>query len=215
MIEDALRGFLRRGHALADEDESEEAVARTERQARRDRLEHSGVLERMDEDGVSAVVSDRLGATAALQWVRTWMLAPRPALVLLGEPGVGKTIAAAWALTQRPGRYIRAEDLCEMRKEGGRRGRELYQAMLRPDLLVLDELGGETDLPLAAKTLQDVVDVRQRVSRRTLIMGNLKTRAELVSRYDKRTLDRLGVDRDEDGIAVFRFVDGPSMRKTR
>jgi len=128
--------------------------------------------------------------------------------MLLGDPGQGKTVAAAWALSRCAGRYIRANELCELRASRWR-GRDRYQKHLTTELLVIDELGTEADISLAAPTLQDVIDARQRLPRRTLLLGN---DLDLVARYDARTLDRLGIEGDDHGIAILRTLRGPSLR---
>lgn len=196
---------------------SPEQVARWEAQQqhrdRRDRLDASGIIERLDEGGAPAIIDDTPMDTRALRLVRTWLMSSRPALVLLGDPGQGKTVAAAWALARMPGRYITAQSLCELHplSKNWREKSRWYQH-LRTELLVIDELNRETDATIATVCLQDVIDVRQRAPRRTLLLGNI-TLADFVKRYDGRTLDRLGVDSDHAGIAIVRELKGKSMRK--
>lgn len=211
-IEDALASVLKRGmQSLASEDEIRAWEGELAVRNRRERLAASGIDERLDADGAEAIVHDRALDTRALQLVRAWVASSRPALVLLGDRGQGKTVAAAWALARCAGRYVRASDLCEMR-EAGWRQRDAYQRHLRTELLVVDELGTEADLTAAARMLQDVVDARQRRPRLTLLLGNQMSREELAERYDPRTLDRLGTSGDEHGIALFRLLRGRSLR---
>lgn len=214
-LDDVLASVMDRGIALAATDEELAAweAEETLRQ-RHERLVASGIAERLTESGIAALVHDRSEDTRALQLVRPWVAKnSRPMLVLLGDMGVGKTHAAAWALSRKPGRYIRARDLVEL-GHGGRSDRAHFWEALRTELLVIDELGLERDETEARDTLQDVVDARQRLPRRTLLLGNL-TAKELADRYDARTLDRMGAKSDDAGIAIFRRLRGKSRRRAR
>jgi DNA replication protein DnaC len=206
-----LERILERGlELIVDDTKLARFHAEQAQNDRRERLEASGISERLDGRGAQAIVDDAPQATRALELVQAWLISPRPMLVLLGEPGQGKTVAAAWGLARIQGRYVRAQDLCDMRANW--RERNTYRYHLRTGMLVLDELGTERDESAARDTLQDVVDARQRLPRRTLILGNL-TKAQLVERYDKRTLSRLGVERDDDGLALLRSLKGADLRK--
>lgn len=210
-IDDELQRVLDRGaELLASEEDMERFSAKQAERDRRDRLETSGISEHLDLRGADAIGRDAPERSRSLDLVRTWLVSTRPMLMLLGEPGQGKTVAAAWALARMSGRYVREQDLCEMRANW--RTRREYRSHVRCELLVLDELGTERDPVGAADTFQDVVDNRQRSPRRTLLLGNLD-RTKLVEIYDKRTLDRLGLESDDHGIAVIRSLKGPSMRK--
>lgn len=208
-----LGRILERGRDLVVSDEELARFnARQAQRDRRDRLETCGISDRLDLRGAEAIVDDKPERSRALELVQAWLLSSRPMLVLLGDPGQGKTVAGAWALARMAGRYVRAAELCEMRKNW--RERHRYYQHLRTELLYLDELGTEDDPIEAQRTLQDVVDARQRPPRRTLISGNL-SKAKVVERYDARTLSRLGIDSDDDGIALLRALKGPDMRKAK
>lgn len=212
-IDAELTRVLERGReVLATGEEIARWEAQQGRRDRAGRIETSGIGDRLDADATRAIVEDTLRSNVrALELVRAWLASPRAMLVLLSvEPGLGKTTAAAWALSRVHGRYVRAQELCELRAAW--RERERYDSMVRGELLVIDELGTERDATEARETLQDVVDLRQRMPRRTLLLGNLEP-AEFESRYDKRTLDRLGVAGDDSGIAVVRSLKGTSLRR--
>lgn len=211
-LDPALQRTLERCQALyISEDELERWEAKQGERARRDRLDASGISERLDAEGALAVINDTPRPTRALTLVRPWMLSSRPMLALFGDVGQGKTVAAAWALARVAGRYVTAQALCELRAAGWReRGR--FESHLRTELLVVDELGRERDAAQALETLMEVVDMRQRLPRRTLLLGNIDA-ATLIARYDKATLDRLGLDSDDSGIAVVRYLRGESLRK--
>jgi DNA replication protein DnaC len=212
-VDDHLQRVLERcGEFVVSDEEIARFEAQQGERDRRDRIESSGIGEHLDESGAAAIIADRPTETRALALVRTWLISSRPMLVLTGPPGVGKTVAAAWALSRLPGRYARAQELCEMRENWRERAR--WATHLRCEILVVDELGLERDPALAKETLQDVVDKRQRTPRRTLLLGNLD-KAGLVARYDARTLDRLGIDDDASGIAILRSLKGESLRRAR
>lgn len=211
-VDEHLRRVMERGAELvATDDELRRFEAQQIEHDRLQRIETSGISERLDEAGVHAIVHDRAKSTRALELVRAWVVSSRPVLVLLSRsPGLGKTVSAAWALARFNGRYVRAHDLCVMRDERAQRQR--YYQHLRAELLVIDELGLERNETDAKDMLLDVVDARQRLPRRTLLLGNLD-KAAFVARYDARTLSRLGIDSDHAGIALIRSLKGDDLRK--
>lgn len=206
-----LEAVLRRAQdSVCTPEELAAWEASTEREERSARLEASGITERLTAQGIAALVHDRTKPTRALQFVQAWTLASRPMLVLLGDVGVGKTFAASWVLTRKRGRYARAQELVEM-LHGNAQQRDLFWRHARTEVLVIDELGLERDEAEARITLHEIVDARQRLPRRTLLLGNL-TAQQVVQRYDARTLDRMGMLSDDAGVAVFRTLRGESIR---
>lgn len=178
---------------------------RRERERREELLRTSGVAEVLSAHGLDAVVRDRCEPTRALELVQQWLASPWPVMLLCGPPGTGKTVAAAWALAARPGRYVELERLCQLRRERYGDPGETYWRCLQAEMLVVDELGAEEDRARGVATLHEVIDRRQRCPRRTMLLGNLDA-SQLRARYDERTLDRLRE------VAVIRAVTGTSMR---
>jgi hypothetical protein len=195
--------------AIASPEEIEAYERERAESARAELLELSGISDALDRDGLNAVVRDRAKETRGLELVRQWLASRWPMMVMLSPPGLGKTVSAAWALARHPGRYVEAQELCRMRTSRVPGDREAYERLRRCELLVVDELGCE-DVPHSESkaTLQDVVNVRQRKPRRTLLLGNL-SREQFDGRYDPRTIDRM---RD---AAIFRGIRGESMRGAR
>jgi DNA replication protein DnaC len=191
---------------LASDDEIARWERRREEQARSELLALSGIGEVLTTGGADAVGRDQCESTRALELVRQWLASRVPVLALFGPRGVGKTVAAAWGLARTPGRYIEAASLCTMRRENFGAPSEGYLRAARAGLLVVDELGTEPNIDDAQATLHDIVNRRQRLPRRTLLLGNLD-RGAFLARYDGRTLDRLRE------IAAIRKIDGDSMRK--
>ena len=196
-------------HLVADaESDAFDEVIREDN--RLELIRASGVEPVLTDAGLRAVLRrDEGGARAprALELTRAWMspASQHPILVLFGGTGVGKTVAAAWALSQRPGHYVEAETLCkESRSHFGGPSPEFWR-YVRSEFLVIDELGMEHSEDLAAATLHEVVNRRQRLPKRTLLLGNLN-RAQWTTRYDSRTRSRL------QEVGVIRRVDGMDLR---
>ena len=61
--------------------------------------------------------------------------------------------------------------------EGERQARRAAQRYLACDLLILDDLGSEQDLPSARSSLYEVVNSRLQADRHTIISSNLSTQA--------------------------------------
>lgn len=151
-----------------------------------------------------------LKRTRALSAVGQWREDERRTVIaLLGTVGTGKTTSAALAalraLQQRQSVvYVKEPTLLRWRKFI--RHQDDLAAMLRADLLIVDELG--TCLPKDAEdarmSILEIVDDRLSVGR-TMLLGNLD-RASFGQRYDARLVDRLA----EVGLIV--DVSGPSLR---
>lgn len=220
------------GRSLADvlarakpksEEELEELEVRSARDARKERLERSGIV--IKPTPRQLLLADKLYPTQALASTKRWLAAatrtPGPGpnwCFLCGGMGAGKSVAAAWALSRQDGRYTTLETyLRDYRRYLDDRSpqdrtdlaRDIY---VRSGLLVLDELGTETDSVLMRASLQWLVE--NRFARRrhlTLVITNLP-KVDVMNRfrtgiYDARTWDRLKAD------ALVVSVDGESMRR--
>lgn len=235
---------------VLDEAELQARERDLHREARRERLMNSPIRESLsasqDENGrvvtdESLILHDRCEPTMALEAVRRWVgkwsnvhsaSVTRPVLILAGPPGIGKSVAAAWAVAEVGARYVRFPELIEdhrafQRKAGIRElehERDMFATKyVRPGFVVLDELGieGERDAEAAKEALAYFVEKRQLWHQRTLMLTN-KSNAELLARfetgqYDQRTLDRLRrllitADVDENRIAL--DLKGRSMRRS-
>lgn len=207
LIEDALERAIARASQTALATEAEVAAYERERHEslRREMLDQCGIEPLLDVQGIEAVVRDACEQTDALRMVRQWLAGRIPVLVLLSDPGLGKTVSAAWALTRHAGLYQKANELARLRSSFEPADQDAWKRYLRSGLLVVDELGVEDRG--AKEMLGAVIDARQRPSRRTLLLSNL-SRVELERRYDARMLDRLRA------IGVFRSIRGASMRKS-
>jgi len=201
-----LEDVLARAEAsLASDVEIAEWEREQASRTRHELLTLSGIGDALSQVGADAIVRDRPSETHCLRLVRSWLASRRPVLALFGGVGVGKTVAAAWALARTPGRYVRAHDLTRMRRGDFGQPDPDYWRHVRGELLVIDELGTEENAEHAGATLWDALDRRLRLPRRTLLLGNLD-RQTLETRYDGRTLSRLRE------VAVLRAVRGADMR---
>jgi len=188
------------------------------------------------------ILHDRCEHTMALEavqrWVHKWASVhtasiTRPALIIAGPTGIGKTMAAAWAVAEVGARYVRFPELIEdhrafQRKAGIREletERHAFNAkFVRPGFVILDELGieGDRDRDGAKEALAYFVEKRQMWHQRTLVLTN-KSNAELLARfesgqYDQRTLDRLRrllITAVEDDSRIALDLKGDSMRRAR
>ena len=168
-------------------------------------------------EDLTALIDDKLTKTKSLEHVKQWLeiangrrvsRTGRPVrfLALVGGVGVGKTVAAAYALAQEPGLYVTAEEMRRRLCSSNWRDAEWQQRVLRARLVVVDDVGAET-LEGSREALFELVNRRMGETRAlTLLTGNL-TSAELVGRYDARTIDRLQY------VGVIVEIKGQSMRR--
>ncbi|MCY1429013.1 Chromosomal replication initiator protein DnaA [compost metagenome] len=138
-------------------------------------------------------------------------------LMLLGSVGTGKThLAAAIAVELvRMGakvRYLLASELIRAIKatfgrDAARSEQQVYDEMLEPDLLIIDEIGVQHGTEFERNALFEVVNGRYGRMLPTLIISNLGP-TELPACLGERVIDRF---RENEGIAVvFRW---PSARR--
>lgn len=209
----------------ATDDEIAAMESRLESEAQRDRLAASGISRVLRASDKHAVLTNSLADTEALRKVKNWLAlatrTPKPGrnvLVLCGDPGLGKTVAAAWALSKRGGIYVKIDeylrdyDRWQRDRSFQDESSTILRRYKRAHLVVLDELGRERNGDLARDAIYDLIDSRQTRRRElTLIITNLSAddMNERLGRgvYDDRTNDRLARDGWVTGVA------GASMRR--
>lgn len=208
---------------VASDDEILEYERRMQREMWRERLANSGIDGLREEDR-ARILADDLLPTQALHAVRKWLAAAmrtvepgKNQLVICGGMGTGKTLAAGWAVSRNGGIYVTVETyLRDYARWLSDRSREDASAptmwrFKRAGLVVLDELGTETDAGLMTRAFERLIDSRQSRRRElTLILTNL-SRVEFIERlrcgiYGGRTHDRMKRD------AAVIEVTGASMR---
>lgn len=145
--------------------------------------------------------SPPLKNTAALAAVREWLAAsPRPALLMLAGPtGIGKTVAACYAIAKLGGMYARSYALT-------RPGFDIDAAQAA-EVLVLDQSGREHVGPSAfgMAALEEIIDGRYASRLPTILVCNL-TREQWESRYDDIIAERMR------GDGQWVQLDGDSLR---
>lgn len=124
-------------------------------------------------------------------------------VVLTGNQGRGKTLAACYAIARQGGIYTRAPQWTR------RGGVDVEQAIAAP-VLVIDQFGrehwGESHWTISQ--LEDVIDTRsQSLSKWTFLVGNLT-----VEQFLERVKDTTIADRVIGGYGVFVEFGGESVR---
>ena len=127
-------------------------------------------------------------------------------LVLGGETGTGKSIAAASALLScretlrtlsgeefprwtRRGLYVKASELARAPQYGKEADRARERLHMR-QLLIIDDIGAETATELWRDSFGDLIDARMRGGMKTILTTNLPGK-ELRTRYGDRVIRRL------------------------
>lgn len=163
------------------------------------------------------VVEDRLYSTAPLEAVKVWLAAPPPVMVMVGDPGVGKSVACAWAALERVGQpggleYVLESELAEWRW-AMRRHEADWQRAIDASTVIVDELGRTEGSRRELARIAVAELVHHRASgygnkRRTMLQGNLILE-DLEDVLDPRLVDRL-VE-----IGTVRHFAGESLRGRR
>lgn len=190
----------------------DERVLEAKRRVRRERV--AGV--RFDDPADAlAIASGRFNATVpALRVVRSWLEASAAAgqrvLVLVGPPGTGKTFAAAWALAELGGAFVKSDELarCSLARFGDDRARFTGLVETR-GVLIVDEVGCDERLARDERlALASVVADRGSVNGDaypTILVSNLDAH-RLEQLLDERTVDRLSA------FGAIETVTGASLR---
>ena len=174
--------------------------AREGRMLRESRLETNKIRTAITPEDYRAIVRGTLDLTkSALRMTRGWVDSVRGSrgakrhvryLSLVGEKGLGKTVAAAWAIAELGGYYLSANALRELAESRDWRDAERRQAVLDAALVVLDDLGTESLSPETQGYVHRLIDERQSVKYGTIITTNLDG-AAIEARYGDRAWSRL------------------------
>lgn len=175
-------------------------------------LERSGAGER----SLKAAASPQ--QTHAIEAATLWMAEapPRWALMLRGDVGTGKTVAACWALRRAAlqGESVAFRKSGEVtRLSGFAAGADELRMLKTVGLLVLDDVGAESLNEWGRALLVELLDARYEANARTVLTANPPWEApsdkpSLVGRLGQRIVDRL-----RQGGRVVELT-GKSMRRT-
>lgn len=141
---------------------------------------------------LEAVYDSRPIDCDALGAVQDFLASPRTVLCLSGGVGLRKTGSACWALSQRPGRYVKAARLAALATSPLDDERAAYSLLFRCQMLVLDDLGGEyaDDKGFFVKMLTELLDARYEAKLKTIITTNLDWKT-FETQYGARVADRV------------------------
>jgi DNA replication protein DnaC len=143
----------------------------------------------------------------ALDAAREFLVSPRECvfLALAGPAGRGKTFAAAWAVSERDGRYAVAHDLVTAGSFD-----PVWRELAETPVLALDEVGAEYRNSAFDASLYTLLNARHAHQRKTILCTNLDADG-FKARYCPKPEDPL---RDRLRTAA-RWVNlpGESMRK--
>lgn len=171
------------------------AETRTMLDNRKKRLDSAGIHKGSvitDSDWFD-VVLDRLDDTRSLKAVRLWHSRSKdPYLVLLGVPGCGKTVASSWAIAKVGGYYLSAKQAERtFAAQFGDAVDEQARIIAKLGLVVVDDIGTETNRDMFVAALFEILNGRQGGDRRTILTSNL-TKDEFDAEYDDpRIVSRL------------------------
>lgn len=171
----------------------------------------------VSERHIPLITSEALSdSTEAMQAVRSFVQScAHWCLILLGEPGVGKTVAADWSLAH----HARLADCVSTPMACKLTGWDLGQAAFkshtlpryaRSEFLVLDDLWTEVldGHGRVSAFLFELINRRWASQSRTIITSNL-TPTQLRARYGGRIFDRLAHQ------SICLILRGRSLRHTR
>lgn len=162
---------------------------------------------------------DELTATKMLASVQAWMGRNdvAPVLILSGGPGVGKTVAAAWALASMASSahaddFVKASTIARWFSAQFGEMVEWAEAAKRRPLLIVDDVGAEADPIQMSAALLELIDARQHsaLRNRTILTTNLSPKA-FANRYpDPRLASRMA---PQFGAVRWCVASGPDLRR--
>jgi hypothetical protein len=159
--------------------------AQREMDALQERLDMSGVPK-----GIRSVLAASFEPTEATQAVDAFLASEKRLLLLAGNFGTGKSVAAGYAIKRRPGRWMHASEI----KKAARFEHEARMTELQTcRLLVIDDLGSEFNdgTGWARAALTELLLVRYDEGLLTIMTSNLDGKA-WKAYADPRVADRLG-----------------------
>jgi hypothetical protein len=126
--------------------------------------------------------------TPAIQVARIWAAGKQQTLLLVGSFGVGKSVAAAWAMKLLGGMWVAAADLPGLRIED----KAQYNRVRSARFLVVDDLGTDANdkSGWGVNEVQNILTLRHDEDLRTLVTSNLMPSA-IQQAYGGRVWDRL------------------------
>lgn len=196
------------------------STTENDRHERRQNVEQGMARSAITDDDFHRIARDDLAETASLKAARYWVRCafhgqptrngkPCPRfLVLHGNRGVGKTVAAAWAIANEVGYYVTAGEYRRQRYSYTPLDVERRQRAQTGKLVVLDDLGYESLMPERDEEwLYELINERQGHNRYTIVTTNEHPSKWFHTRYGSRVFDRL----EHQGLVV--HVMGMNLRR--
>ena len=156
-----------------------QARAELERKRERRRRLHAAGCE-VPDHMLEAIGADMLPSTPALEACKLWLAQPsKPWLVLASGVGAGKSIAAAYAVSQHDGVAIwaTANEMARVFASAFSDMVERAEAACKSALLVVDDVGTELDAGRLSTALVELLNARQSERRVTIVTTNLAPKA--------------------------------------
>lgn len=147
----------------------------------------------------------RMFPTTATKGVDAWLSGGKRWLVIGGGTGVGKSVAAAYALTRSPGTGTWLSASLFVKMLGGFDAQQACDRVKHLDVVVVDDFGTEHMSDFAASVFHEVLAARHQNMNRTILTHNLK-RDVLRQRLGSRLADRIVSD------CVYVECAGESLR---
>lgn len=155
---------------------------------RRQRLERIEMPDPMRAGIIADTLVDTFSRTAVRGW---YQLASSPLLALSGSTGRGKTVAALGCIADHGGHYTGARAFLRVSRSTWSEDVAQVRVWMSCALLVIDDLGRESDAAEMSAALLDVIDERPSIRRRTILITNFD-KATFLQRYpDERLRSRL------------------------
>ena len=159
---------------------------------------HDKTFDTFDPRGIELTIDQRDNLKQVLDIAREYAEHPQDWLVLLGDPGCGKTHIAAAIVNHRvqqgyPALFVVVPDLLDHLRAAFSPDSKVsydqrFEEVRTSPLLILDDLGTESATPWAKEKLYQIVNYRYVARRPTVITSNLKP-DELDPRIRTRIFD--------------------------
>jgi DNA replication protein DnaC len=211
VIAQAQTAVVENADPEAEERERRAEAARRAADERAERVQRYASGEfRLPDEVAERLRAGKLDETDAGRKVRAWISSRTrpPWLCISGGAGVGKTVAGIDLICRSWGRWVRASDLVAAFSAMFGEQHEMQQKYRDTRLLVIDDVGTESDPARMLSALLELLDERpSAASTPTLITTNL-TPKQFAERYqNERLMSRFAQ------LVKWEGVTGPDLRR--
>lgn len=191
------------------------------------RIGHAGIPDRFQDRSLKSYVAETEGQRIALAFAEAYAdkfddaLATGRSALFIGKPGTGKThlaVGIGLRIMHRDGRSVLFSTVMRairrVRNSWGRNADEsetqAIEALTRPDLLILDEVGVQYGTDAERLLIFDILNERYENRQPTLLLSNLSI-DEVKAYLGERIYDRLREDGGES--VIFEWDSHRGMAK--